>query len=121
MKKILIIEDEHTLADLYMKRFEPAGYEVMTSNTIEVAKDIIQTYTPDLILVDHHLHGKEASGLAFIPTLRSSFPQAKIVMLSNYGEGDLAEKAKKAGANDFLVKLNTPPRYMLEYIKNLLG
>lgn len=121
MQKILIIEDEEVIGELYKKKLDAEGYQVEIAKTIEKAQELITYLVPDLILVDYQLHGKEESGLNFIPEIRKSLPESKIVMLSNYSLAKLGEDARTAGANDFLIKLNTPPRFMVEYVKNLFG
>lgn len=121
MQTILIIEDENVLGELYKKKLDAAGYTVELAGTIERAREIIASLMPDLVLVDYQLHGKEESGLNFIPEIRKNLPQSKIVMLSNYSLAKLGDDAKAAGADDFLIKLNTPPKFMVEYVKNLFG
>jgi DNA-binding response OmpR family regulator len=118
-KKIIILEDEPVLANLYKKSLEKAGFEVFHAETISEIKEILTKLTPDLAIIDHGIKGEEESGIEFVPKLKKITPKTKIVMLSNYSHYQIREEAKKAGVDDFLVKLNTPPHELVEYVKKL--
>ena len=88
----------------------------------ERAEDLIEkcdAIKPDLAFLDQALHGAARSGFDTIPALRKCNKDMKIIILSNYSEFQMREQAKRAGADDYLLKLDTPPAKLIEYIKKL--
>ncbi len=121
MIKILIVEDEVTLGKMYKKKFEALGYEVKLTRNVDETRKVTGEFHADLVFVDQGLGKKEESGLDLIPELRRKFPTTKVVMLSNYSQFQTRKEAIKAGADDYLVKLNTPPSILGEYVKRLFS
>lgn len=120
-KKILILEDEPVLANIYKKNLEASGYIVECAESVELAIKLLDKYEPDLALVDHGIRGEEEAGLDFVPKLRKLLPNAKIIMLSNYNHHNIQAEAKEAGVDDYLIKLNTPPKVLVEYVTKLFS
>lgn len=120
-KKILILEDEPVLANIYKKNLEAAGYTVKCAVSVEEASNMLKEYMPDLALLDHGIRGQEKAGLDFVPELKSLYPEVKIVMLSNYNHHQIQEEAEDAGVDDYLVKLNTSPKDLVNYVEKLFS
>lgn len=103
-KKILLVEDDDTLAEVYRQRLELEGFEVRRSNNGEIAlKDAVE-FHPDLVLLDVMM--PNLNGFDVLDILRNS-PQTRnvhIIMLTALSQPKDAEKAKQLGADDFLVK-----------------
>jgi two-component system response regulator YesN len=70
--------------------------------------------------VDHGLREEGKNGLGLVRLLRKKFPQAKIIMLSNYSDFQYKALALKNGADDFLLKLSYRPAILADYLKFLL-
>lgn len=119
IKKIIFLEDEKALADLYMSKLKEAGFTV---ELFETAEDLIErcdAIQPEVAFLDQALHGAKKSGLDVIPALKKCNPHMKIIVLSNYSEFQMEKEARKAGADDYLLKLNTPPSALVDYLKKL--
>jgi len=119
MKKILLLEDEKILAEFYKKHLEAKNHKVVLVHTIEDAISTINSFIPDIAIIDHGIDGEEKNGLDFIPTLKNKYPNVIVIMLSNYSHRELREEAASIGVDDFLVKLNTSPKVLAQYIENL--
>ncbi len=119
MIKVLILEDEETLGQIYKKKIEENSYDVLWTKTSQETKEAVKSFKADILLIDHGIKGEGRSGISIIPFLRKELPQSKIIVLSNYSKFQFEEEAFKAGADDFLVKINTPPNILLNYLKNL--
>jgi len=117
--KILLLEDEDALAQLYMRKLTQAGYEVRLFEKADQLLKEIGDYKADLAFLDHALHGENKSGLDVIPALKEVNPEMTIVMLSNYSEFQMEKQAKEAGASDYLLKINTPPSALVSYADKL--
>ncbi len=116
-KKILILEDEKIIGKLYQKKLEKTGFEVLWLETIQETKDEFFKFKPDIVLLDHSIKGEEKSGMVLVSKIRKALPQAMIIMLSNYSDFHLKEKALKKGADEYLVKINNPPAVLAELLK----
>ncbi len=100
---VLIIEDEPVLArniGTYLRRF---GYEVRIASSAEAGLSELETFKPDAILLDFNLP-PGMNGLEALAKIRAIYRQIKVIMMTAYGNDDLAEKAIRGGACQFVTK-----------------
>ena len=119
-KKILIIEDERMLADMYRDRFIHEGYQVESAFDAEEGLEMAKETKPDLIVLDILL--PRANGTDFLEKLRKTeeIDSTKVIAYSNYDDADSKEKAKGLGAREYLIKTNYTPKEILEIVKKHL-
>lgn len=101
-RAVLIIDDEVSLARnlaIYLGR---QGWEARTAESAELGLELCGQFKPDLVLLDHNLPGMD--GLQALARLRALDPDCKVVMMTGFGGVDLAVKALKLGAVDYLSK-----------------
>jgi two-component system, NtrC family, response regulator AtoC len=99
---VLVIEDEPVLAKnirAYLVRY---GYEVRVAMTAEAGLEELEGFKPDIILLDFNLPGM--NGLEALERIRAIHGGIKVIMMTAYGTGDLAERAMRAGACQFVTK-----------------
>lgn len=82
MKRILIVDDEPAIRQLYGHEFEDDGYAVRTAGSAAAAMRLARDWYPDVVLLDVRL-GKE-SGLDLLRRLRAQHPQLRIVLVTAY-------------------------------------
>ena len=99
---VLIIEDEATLAKNMSQYLARYGHNVMTADTAESGLTAMESFKPDLVLLDFHLPGMD--GMAALAKLRGMAPGLPVIMITGHGTVELAVEAMKAGAYDFLTK-----------------
>ncbi|HEY5761779.1 MAG TPA: sigma-54 dependent transcriptional regulator [Rhodocyclaceae bacterium] len=99
---ILIVEDEAILAKNIRIFFERAGYDARVAQSAEDALMELDDFRPDLVLLDFQLPG--INGLEMLELLREREPQLPVVMLTGQGTVELAVRAMRSGAVDFLSK-----------------
>jgi two-component system, NtrC family, response regulator AtoC len=99
---LLIVEDETILAKNIRIYFERAGYDVRAALSAEEGLRQLDLFKPDVVLLDYQL--PDMDGLGMLTALRKIDPMLKVVMLTGQGSVDLAVKAMKLGAADFLTK-----------------
>ena len=99
---ILLIEDEALLARNMSRFLARAGHEVDVAGRVDEALALHAARQPDVILVDHNL--PDGTGLDLVRAIRRNDRVAKIVMITAYGNVQLAVEAMKAGADDYLTK-----------------
>jgi len=121
MKKILIIEDEKVLAEMYRDKFTRAGFEVILAFDSEEGIILAKKEKPDLIVLDILL--PKENGITFLTWLRkepeiSSIP---VVAFSNYDDPETKRQAVKLGVKDYLIKTNYTPQEIINKVKNYLN
>jgi DNA-binding response OmpR family regulator len=120
-KKILIIEDETTLADMYKFKLEKNGYKVLLAPDGVTGINIARTEQPDLVLLDIIMPGID--GFEVLRELRSYTTTENLIIFifSNLGQKDEIEKGIQEGANDYLIKTDLTPSQLLEKVNKTLS
>lgn len=119
--KLLLIDDDVFLRDMYAKKFSDSGHEVEVAEgaTIALAK-INCTPDFDVILLDMIMPGM--SGIELIQAIKRDYPQckAKCVVLSNQGQEEDIKGAKAAGAVGYIIKAESVPSVVVKKIEALV-
>jgi DNA-binding response OmpR family regulator len=121
-KKALFVDDDRFLLDMYSLKFTKAGYEARTADSAESALKILRDgYDPDVMLVDIVMPGPD--GLEFMSTVCKEHlaPSASIVMLTNQGNPDDISRAKKLGADGYIVKATSIPSEVLAEVSKIIA
>lgn len=120
MKKILIIEDERVLAEMYRDKLEEAGFKTDLAFSSEEALDYLKAEKPDLILLDILL--PRENGISFLKKtkeVKEAFG-IPVVAFSNYDDPRAKKEAIEAGAKAYLIKTQYTPKELIEEIKKFL-
>ena len=121
MKKILIVEDDVALYNVYATELKLKGYEVVNVADGMLAVDTARREMPDFILLDIMLPGR--NGLEVLQEIKSDEDLSGIgvVMLTNYGDSENVKKALDYGAEDYMLKYNIVPSELADKISQYLG
>ena len=109
--RILVLDDEETLAGLLAGRLREAGHQVRTAYSAAQALQALAAEPVELVLSDLML--PDANGIELMPRLLEKSPSAKVVMMTGTGSTALAVKAMKAGAEDYLEKPFDPEELLV--------
>lgn len=120
MAKILIIEDEKMLAEMYQDKFKSSGHEADLVFSSEEAFDYLKKEKPDLILLDILL--PRDNGISFMKKIKElkTAENIPIVAFSNYDDPKTKKEALGLGAKTYLIKTRYTPSALLEEIKKYL-
>jgi DNA-binding response OmpR family regulator len=119
MKKILIIEDEIVLAEMYKEKLDKEGFEVFLTSEIGEGIEIAKKEKPDLILLDILL--PRENGVSFLEKIKKEeIKDIPIVAFSNYDDPATKKRAFELGVKEYLIKANYTPGEIVEKIKNYL-
>ncbi len=99
---ILVVDDEEGIRESLAGIFEDEGYAVLASSSGEEALKVIKEQSPDLILLDVWLTGMD--GIETLKLMKEVKPDIPVIMISGHGNIELAVKATRMGAYDFLEK-----------------
>ncbi|MFQ3573057.1 MAG: sigma-54 dependent transcriptional regulator [Thermodesulfovibrionales bacterium] len=102
-KKVLVVEDKESLSDMLKKTFQSEGYDVITSSQVADAMRIIQLHK-DISLILTDLRLPDGDGISILRASKETIPHVPVVMMTAYGTIDIAVKAVKEGAYDFITK-----------------
>jgi CheY-like chemotaxis protein len=116
--KLLLIDDDEFLRDMYAIKFSQTGYEVEVAESATVALTKIKN-TPnfDVILLDMVMPGM--SGVELIKEIKTQFPDlnTKFIILSNQGQEEDIKKAKEAGAVGYIIKAESVPSDVVKKVE----
>jgi DNA-binding NtrC family response regulator len=94
--RILVIDDEHTIADTLKAIFSKAGMEAMAVYSAEQALALMAQWVPHMAIIDVQLPGMNGVDLAIL--LKARYPKCELTLFSGYAStGELLEKAKRDG------------------------
>lgn len=108
---VLVVDDEEGIRETLSGIFEDEGCSIVTSNSGEEALDLLKEQNPDLILLDIWLPGID--GIQTLEEIKALRPDLPVIMISGHGNIELAVKATRLGAYDFLEKPLSLERVLL--------
>jgi len=120
-KKILIVEDDDSLANVYITRLQAEGFDTKRVPNGEDALAVAKAYQPDLILLDVMM--PKVSGFDVLDILRNT-PETvniKIIMLTALSQDADKERAQSMGVDDYLVKSQVVIADVVDKIKQHLN
>lgn len=120
-KKILIIEDEESLSEMYKMKLEQGGYLVFTANQGQIGIELAKTQKPDLILLD--LVMPQMDGYQVLKKLRSmkETKSLKVYILSNLSQDKEIDNGFARGADGYLVKANLTPSQLFDRVTKIFS
>ena len=101
-RSLLIVEDDAPLRTRMARAMEKRGYDVVTAESVTAATEMTRRVAPAFAVVDMRLG--DGNGLEIVHLIRAARSDARIVLLTGYGNIATAVAAVKAGAIDYLAK-----------------
>ena len=114
-KKVMFVDDDTFLLDMYTLKFSKAGYDVKAIDSTDAAlKLIIAGYKPDIMLVDIVI--PDMDGLQFVERVKKEklLPATTVIMLTNQGSSEDIARAKSLNVDGYIVKATTIPSEVLK-------
>src|SRR4051812_36424175 len=104
MAKLMLVEDDNNLREIYEARLQAEGYQIVSARDGEEALVIAKAEKPELIISDVMM--PKISGFEMLDILRNTegIKDVKVIMLTALGQQDDQERAGKLGADRYLVK-----------------
>lgn len=101
-EKVLIVDDEKKICNILTQIIAEDGFEVNSAYSGEEAIQIVDTFTPGLIIMDQRMPG--LNGIDTMSIIKDKYPDMTIIILTAHGSIPMAVEAIKKGAYDYLSK-----------------
>ncbi len=120
MTKILIIEDDAVISEMYVNKFKDEGFEVFLAKDGEEALVKASEVRPNLILLDVVL--PKMDGFEVLKKIKENpgLKDIRIIFLTNSAEKEDVDKGMALGAESYIVKADYTPGKVVEKIKEIL-
>src|SRR6267142_1108223 len=120
-KKILIVEDDQIVANIYRNKFSVEGFQVEVALDGQSGMEVLKTFRPDAVVLDLML--PKMTGVDFMKQVRAheDFQQLPVIVFSNTYLTNMVQEAWKAGATKCLSKANCTPKQVIEVLRSTLG
>lgn len=121
MARILLVEDDPLISEVYRKKFEASGLDVLNVTTGKAVLKAVEEGHFDLVLLD--LVIPEMSGMDVLKELRTNekYPRdLKVVVFSNLSDSSDRKQATDLGADGYLLKTEYTPSKLVEEVNRLL-
>jgi CheY-like chemotaxis protein len=119
-KRVLVVDDEHIIADTLAMIFSRSGYQARAVYSAEQATSVVADWHPDLAVIDVFLPGMNGVDLAIL--MKAEYPDCHILLFSGQtATSDLLEGARKAGHHFEVHAKPVPPVEILDIVSRLLG
>ena len=121
MKKVLIVEDNQLVANIYGNRFTLEGFQVKIAPDGQAALDLVHGFRPDAVILDLML--PKMTGVELMKKIRAepSLAPLPVIVFSDAYMTAMMEQAWKAGATNCLSKEHSTPKQAVEAVRRGAG
>jgi two-component system chemotaxis response regulator CheY len=121
MKKILFVEDDPIIVQVYRGPLKNAGFHVDVAEDGLVALKIILDVRPDLVLLDVMMPKVDGTYVLKFIHSRPELKETKVIVLSNASLADVGKEMLAQNPDRVFLKSQATPKELLKAVKELLG
>lgn len=121
-KKVLIVEDDNFLSDMYQTKFNSEGFDAIMAEDGETGIRLLsEGLRPDIVLLDIVM--PKMDGIETLASIKKidDYKDIPVVMLTNLGQKEEIDKVMNLGATNYLVKANYTPREVVKKVSEILS
>lgn len=118
--KILLIEDDFFLSDIYRTKLTRENYDVRIAEDGVEGLHQVNEFQPDLVLLDIMI--PKMDGLEVLKKVKADFrlQNIPVILLSNLGQDNIEKGGRELGAVDYILKSDYTPKKVIERMKRYL-
>lgn len=117
--KLLIVDDDPLIADMYSLKLKEAGFDVEVATDGRAGLEQIKHGGYDLVLLDVVL--PILDGFEILAALQHEAGSPPIILLTNLGQKEDVDRGMALGAADYVMKAHYTPTEVVEKVKDVLG
>lgn len=119
-KKILLVEDEDFIRELYVRQLTKEGFQVKSAIDGQSGLNMLKAEPFDLLLLDIMLPGM--NGLQLLRSFKTQNPASPMItiLLTNLGQEAVIKEGFELGASAYLIKASYTPDQVVHEVKNAL-
>lgn len=102
LTRLLIVDDEPEICEFLRSFFEDRDFEVETANSGERALELVETFRPQVMLLDIRMGAVD--GLVVLRKVKERNPRLKVIMVTALETTDKIEEAMRLGADNYITK-----------------
>ena len=121
MPKIIVVEDDPMLGEIYVKKFTEAGFEMKLVTSGKAVEGEVSTYQPEMVLLDIVLPDMDGYEILEALSKNETTKSVPTYVFSNLSAKEDIERATKLGAKGFITKSSFTPSQLVEEVKKILG
>ncbi|MEI7890341.1 MAG: response regulator [bacterium] len=118
--KILIVEDDVFIRDIYNVKFNQEGFEVFLAEDGFKALEKLETVVPDIVLLDITMPGLDGIDVLKKVKENPALVNVPIIMLTNISEKERVQEAKELGIDEYMIKSQFTPSEVVQKVNSLL-
>lgn len=120
-KKVLIVEDDAAISQMYLLKLQNEKYNVQVAENGKLGLAAAEAMHPDIILLD--LMMPQMTGDEMLAALRKTDwgKKIRVLILTNMGEAEVAEHVLDLGVDGFIVKAQYTPAQVVEKLESILA
>ncbi len=120
MNKIVIIEDDRAINQMYRMKFEANGFDVRIAYDGKAGIDLVRDFSPDIVLLD--LQMPEITGDEVLKLIRQNpkLRDLKVIILTNTSAEEAPATLDELKPNDYIVKAEMTPTQVVERTKEII-
>lgn len=118
--KVLIIDDDPFILDMYVLKFKAEGFDVQTAQDGKTGLKKIKEQQPNVLLLDVVMPSMD--GFAILQELKKKRPDGmKIILLTNLGQKEDIDRGMQLGADDYVIKAHFTPSEVVERVRKIIS
>lgn len=119
-KKILLIEDDSFISQMYSVKFRQTEYDFIVANNGKEGIEMIKAQKPNLILLDIIL--PEMDGFTLLEEVKKdeTLKSIPIILLTNLGQQEYIQRGLALGANDYIIKAHSTPQEVIDKVTSYI-
>lgn len=120
-KKILLVEDDPFLSEIYATKFEEAGFKISVARDGSLGLQKVREENPDILILDIVM--PNVDGFEFLRILKQdqAIKNIPVIILSNLGEQEDVERGFRMGALAYIIKAHYTPTEVVSKVKSILN
>jgi DNA-binding response OmpR family regulator len=121
MHKIIVVEDDPMLGEIYVKKFTEAGFEMKLVTAGKAVESEVAAYQPEMVLLDIVLPDMDGYEILEALSKNEATRSVPTYVFSNLSAKEDMERATSLGAKGFITKSSFTPSQLIEEVKKILG